>query len=97
MPGRATRNAAYPLNRTAYRRRNVIERMFGKLKNQKRIATRYDRLAVNFLKGAHKTGSTPGQTPAAKLYKRPFLEILTVSGQLSRCKRWGEPEGRGGI
>lgn len=59
MPGRATRNAAYPLNRTAYRRRNVIERMFGKLKNRKRIATRYDRLAVNFLKGVHKTGSTP--------------------------------------
>lgn len=49
IPGRATRNPAYPLNRQAYRRRNVIERMFGKLKNWKRIATRYDRLAVNFL------------------------------------------------
>ncbi|KTQ85253.1 transposase, partial [Aureimonas ureilytica] len=33
----------------AYRRRNVIERMFGRLKNWKRIATRYDRLAVNYL------------------------------------------------
>ncbi|EZQ12549.1 transposase, partial [Halopseudomonas bauzanensis] len=31
------------------RRRNIIERMFGKLKNWKRIATRYDRLAVNYL------------------------------------------------
>lgn len=49
IPDRATRDAAYTLNRTAYRRRNVIERMFGKLKNWKRIATRYDRLAVNFL------------------------------------------------
>lgn len=49
IPGRATRNAAYPLNRPAYRRRNIIERMFGGLKNWKRIATRYDRLAVNFL------------------------------------------------
>jgi len=49
IPARATRNAAYPLNRAAYRRRNVIERMFGKVKNWKRIATRYDRLAVNFL------------------------------------------------
>ncbi|TDR27029.1 DDE family transposase, partial [Aquamicrobium defluvii] len=28
---------------------NIIERMFGKLKNWKRIATRYDRLAVNYL------------------------------------------------
>lgn len=49
IPGRATRNAAYLLNRSAYRHRNVIERMFGKLKNRKRIAARYDRLAVNFL------------------------------------------------
>ncbi len=38
---------AYPLNRAAYRRRNAIERMFGHSKNWKRIATRYDRLAVN--------------------------------------------------
>ena len=49
IPGRATRDVAYPLNRKAYRRRNVIERMFGRLKNWRRIATRYDRLAVNFL------------------------------------------------
>lgn len=49
IPGRAARDAAYPLNRKAYRRRNVIERMLGRLKNWRRIATRYDRLAVNFL------------------------------------------------
>ena len=49
IPGRASRDVAYPLNRSAYRRRNIIERMFGKLKNWRRIATRYDRLAVNYL------------------------------------------------
>jgi len=49
IPGRASRDVAYPLNRAAYRRRNIIERMFGRLKNWKRIATRYDRLAVNYL------------------------------------------------
>ena len=49
IPGRASRDAAYPLNRTAYKHRNIIERMFGKLKNWRRIATRYDRLAVNYL------------------------------------------------
>jgi transposase len=43
------RAVVYPLNRVVYRRRNVIERMFGRLKNWKRIATRYDRLAVNYL------------------------------------------------
>ena len=32
-----------------YRQRNAIERMFGRLKDFRRIATRYDRLAQNFL------------------------------------------------
>jgi len=49
IPCNATRNTPYPLDRRAYRRRNVIERMFGRLKNWRRIATRYDRLAQNYL------------------------------------------------
>lgn len=49
IPSNATRNRPYPLDRVTYRRRNVIERMFGKLKNWRRIATRYDRLATNYL------------------------------------------------
>ncbi len=32
-----------------YRDRNAIERMFGRLKDFRRIATRYDRLAINYL------------------------------------------------
>ena len=32
-----------------YRGRNAIERMFGRLKDFRRIATRYDRLATNYL------------------------------------------------
>ncbi|KAB2957199.1 MAG: transposase [Rhizobiaceae bacterium] len=39
----------YSFNRSAYRRRNVIERMFGRLKNWRRIATRYDRLAETYI------------------------------------------------
>lgn len=49
IPSNATRNTPYPLDRAVYRRRNVIERMFGRLKNWRRIATRYDRLARNYL------------------------------------------------
>lgn len=45
----ATRAKAHPLDRAAYRRRNLIERLFGRLKNWRRIATRYDRLARNYL------------------------------------------------
>jgi transposase len=45
----ATRAFPFPLDRTAYRRRNVIERMWSRLMNWRRIATRYDRLARNCL------------------------------------------------
>jgi transposase len=51
IPSTASRRTPYPLDRTAYRRRNLIERMFGKLKNWRRIATRYDRHADNYLSG----------------------------------------------
>lgn len=49
IPSNATRNRPYPLDRTAYRPRNVIERLFCRLKNWRRIATRYDRSAQNYL------------------------------------------------
>jgi transposase len=49
VPSSAARKTPYPLDRKAYRRRNVIERLFCKLKNWRRIATRYDRLATSYL------------------------------------------------
>ena len=49
IPSNRTRRHPYPLDRIAYRRRNVIERMVCRMKDWRRIATRYDRLARNFL------------------------------------------------
>lgn len=49
MPSNGTRRHPYPLNRIAYRRRDVIERMFCRIEDWRRIAARYDRLARNFL------------------------------------------------
>lgn len=51
IPSLATRNFPFPLDRKAYNRRNVIERMWGRLKNWGRIVTRYDRLARSYLAG----------------------------------------------
>ena len=36
-------------SRRLYRERNLIERFFSKLKHFRRVATRYDKLAANFL------------------------------------------------
>jgi transposase len=49
IPSSGARRHPYPLNRQAYRGRNVIERMFCRMKDWRRIATRYGRLARNFL------------------------------------------------
>ena len=38
----------HPFDETAYRQRNFIERMFCRLKDWRRIATRYDKLSANF-------------------------------------------------
>ena len=51
IPSVARRNPLIPYDRLAYRQRNLIERMFGRLKDFRRIATRYDKLARNFLAG----------------------------------------------
>ena len=52
IPSTASRNWSIPYNKTIYRQRNLIERMFARLKDFRRIATRYDKLARNFLAGA---------------------------------------------
>ena len=49
IPSTATRYKPFPLDHRAYKRRNRIERLFCRLKNWRRIATRYDRLARNYL------------------------------------------------
>lgn len=52
IPSTASRRAAIPYDRDAYRARNLIERLWCRLKDWRRIATRYDKLARNFLSGA---------------------------------------------
>jgi transposase len=49
IPSTASRRTPYPLDRRIYRQRNGIEKLFGRLKNWRRIATHYDRHAQNFL------------------------------------------------
>jgi transposase len=52
IPATASRRAPIPYDRTAYRTRNLVERLWCRLKDWRRIATRYDKLARNYLSGA---------------------------------------------
>jgi transposase len=48
VPTIATRKHQWSFNRETYKARNLVERMFNRLKDFRRIATRYDKLARNF-------------------------------------------------
>ena len=48
IPGKSNRKKKIRHNKQAYKNRNVVERCFCRLKDWRRIATRYDKLAQNF-------------------------------------------------
>jgi transposase len=52
IPSTSSRSAPIPYDPIAYRARNLVERLWCRLKDWRRIATRYDKLARNFLSGA---------------------------------------------
>ena len=51
IPSTTSRRAPIPYDRDAYRARNLVERLWCRLKDWRRIATLYDKLARNFLAG----------------------------------------------
>ena len=48
IPNNPTRKRKHPFDPVAYQERNVIERTFCRLKDWRRVATRYDKLAQNY-------------------------------------------------
>ena len=48
IPSTARRKTIIPHDETRYKHRNVVERMFGRIKDWRRVATRYDKNAENF-------------------------------------------------
>jgi transposase len=49
IPRQTNRKAPVPYDAVLYKQRNRIERMFGRLKDWRRVATRYDRCAHAFM------------------------------------------------
>ena len=49
IPNKCNRIQPFSFNKTVYRSRNKVERAFNRLKDFRRIFTRYDRLARNFM------------------------------------------------
>jgi putative transposase len=53
IPSHPRRTVPLPCDFALYCERNLVERFFNKLKHYRAIATRYDKLARNFLAGVH--------------------------------------------
>jgi transposase len=49
IPGRKSRKTTIRYDKRCYKHRNRIERMFGRIKDWRRVATRYDRSPTVFL------------------------------------------------
>jgi len=49
IPGKANRKRKIPLDEARYRSRHLVENAFCRLEDFRRVATRYDKLARNFL------------------------------------------------
>ena len=49
IPGRKSRKTTVKYDKRRYKRRNRIEIMFGRLKDWRRVATRYDRCPETYL------------------------------------------------
>ncbi|GBQ92703.1 hypothetical protein GCM10007866_14350 [Gluconobacter albidus] len=65
IPSRKSRSAPQKTDWRRYRERNRIERMFNKLKQMRRIATRYDKTALSFMSFLN--------LAAARLWIRSFV------------------------
>ena len=53
IPSRSNRVEPWPFLPDAYRERNRVERLIGKLKRYRRVATRYDKLRATYLGVVH--------------------------------------------
>ena len=49
IPTKADQRRQPAFDRTAYRERNKVERLINRLKQSRRIATRYEKRAANYL------------------------------------------------
>ncbi|MDR1252254.1 MAG: transposase [Treponema sp.] len=49
IPGRRNRKEEIEYDKEKYKKRGLIERIFGKLKENRRLAVRYEKSDINFL------------------------------------------------
>lgn len=84
IPPKVSRRQAIACDFQRYKDRNRIERMFGYLKHQRRIATRYDETALSF---ASFLNLAAIRRWLPDLSKEPSNSVLGWSPAVTRCPR----------
>jgi transposase len=74
IPPKRNRTFKRPYDAELYKERNIIERFFNKLKQFRRVATRYDKLLANFM-GFVKLAAHRYLTQIVKSSLRPSAAI----------------------
>ena len=83
IPARKNRLEERDYDKVIYKERNLVERLFQKLKHYRRIATRYERLARNYIASA-RTKTSKLSHPAllvsdVRQLNKPFASALAGS------------------
>ena len=84
IPPRSNRKVPDHPDYRRYRDRNRVERMFGKLKQQRRIATRYDKTALSFESFLN--------LAATRLWLKSFVNTPYSSSKVELILRWIDPD-----
>lgn len=77
IPATRSRKAPIPYDREVYRTRNLVERLWCRLEDWRRIATRYDKLAANYMAGVFlaaaitflQLGPEPSPLPSSRVHR----------------------------
>jgi transposase len=92
IPGRKSRKKTVKYDKRRYKRRNRIERMFGRLKDWRRVATRYDRSPTVFLSAIALAANVicwlcvlTLETAGTLLCSNSVSEVLTALQTISAC------------
>ena len=100
IPAKSNRKWRPCFSKPLYRERNLVERFFSKLKHFRRIATRYDKLAENFLAmvqlASMRLWLRAYEFTAYVAHHRLSAEFQHVAGYPHAGRRPSSP-GRGGI
>lgn len=90
IPSSRSRKVPYPYDKALYKQRHTVENLFAKLKDWRRIATRYDRCARLLLKHMHRSSR---HLPALILMSPEPKSLKLLAARTAKLRRCNDLAG----